>query len=120
MKCTISREPLLKNKVLNISPYGLKSGLRGVLDGRVYFGIEYRLNQASVKDHSPLIRRKQVADKNDVILDTTKSNVRGYDQRVFCIYFDAQKKAFKLRNCDKAEVFIKLTNQTVSLCKKLK
>lgn len=113
IKCTSSRNQLLKNKIFPISEIGIYNGLREIQDGRVYFGIKYSKNPNSQKNIRTIGKKINIFLKNDFILDSCKSNGRCYDQRVFCIFFDQLKNMYKLKNCEKGDVFFKLTSQIV-------
>lgn len=116
IKCTNSSNHELKNKTILITPKGLKWGLREVQDGRVYFGIGKK-NENLTKE---LEKKKSefssefYQEQNDVILDYCKPYHRDEPHRIFSINYDKTREVYKLVNCGKMDLFLKLTSPIVN------
>lgn len=89
-------------------------------DGRVYFGVGIAQSFGLDQEFRILEKRRSEISseycvvKNDVIIDFCKPHKKNSSwKRTFCISYDKAKDYYKLSNCEKMDVFVKLTTPIV-------
>ena len=117
----------LEGKMIHIEIAGPHKGLRGILDGRTFFGTGdqvhspaiSKLTQSQQEDSKALARAASHIDKGNDFIIGNVSITKGKIQRIFKIEHSFEEKAFFLHDCGSLGVFFKLEKPLVSFNPKI-